>query len=177
MQPLTLHPPLSYTRQLPRSFNLTNYPDADPPIPGNPCRFDAKQVVPGTSSFFTFRTGQAPDEDQLAAFIHHNGPVSAGIDASVFSLREPGCEARRDCFINATSCATATTMDHSILLTGYGVHAQKGPFWIIKNSWNSSFANAGYIYIQRGVGCGGLCSDPSICGNVFGHGAPATYYE
>ena len=28
----------------------------------------------------------------MAAFIHHNGPVSAGINANVFGLREKGCE-------------------------------------------------------------------------------------
>jgi hypothetical protein len=134
-------------------------------------------VVPGTSNFFTFRTGQAPDEAQLAAFIHHNGPVSAGIDASVFALRQPGCEARGDCFINATACASGTTMDHSIQLTGYGTDAAMGPYWIVKNSWSPRFANGGFIYIARGVGCGGLCGSSDICGNVFGHGQPSSYYE
>jgi hypothetical protein len=134
-------------------------------------------VVPNTANFFTFRTGEAPDEAQLAAFIHHNGPVSAGIGAQVFGLREPGCEARGDCFINATSCATTNEMDHSIQLVGYGTSAEMGKFWIVKNSWSTKFANNGFIYIARDVGCGGLCSDPSICGNVFGHGDPASYYE
>ena len=95
-------------------YNESNYPDADPPIPGNPCKFNAKQVVSGTPNFFTFGTGRAGDEDQLAAFIHHNGPVSAGIGSDVFALRAPGCEERGDCFINATSCATITDTDHSI---------------------------------------------------------------
>ena len=34
----------------------------------------------------------AMQEEQIAAFIHHNGPVSAGINANVFGLREKGCE-------------------------------------------------------------------------------------
>ncbi len=146
-------------------------------MPGNPCVFDAKEVVPETPNFFTFRTGEAPDEAQLAAFIHHNGPVSAGIDASVFGLREPGCEARGDCFINATACATGTTMDHSIVIVGYGSDAVRGDFWIIKNSWSTKFANAGFINVARGVQCGSMCSDPAICGNVFGHGSNASYFE
>jgi len=159
-------------------FNDTKYPDADPPIPGNPCRFDAKEVVPGTPDFFTFRTGEAPSEDQLAAFIHHNGPVSAGIDASVFALREKGCEARGDCFINATACAAvAPQIDHSIVLVGYGTDAVHGKFWTIKNSWSTKFANGGYINVARGVNCAGLCGSSDICGNVFGHGSNASYYE
>ena len=158
-------------------YNLSHYPDADPPIPGNPCRFDAALAVPGTPGFFTLRTGEAPDEAQLAAFIHHNGPVSAGIGAEVFALRAPGCEARGDCFINATSCATQNTIDHSIVIVGYGSDAATGDFWIIKNSWSEKFANGGFINVARGVKCGGMCTSPDICGNLFGHGSNASYYE
>jgi len=159
-------------------FNDSAYPDSDPPVPGNPCAFDASRVVAGTAGFFSFRTGEAPDEAQLAAFVHHNGPVSAGIDASVFALREPGCEARGDCYINASACAAVSNeMDHSIVLVGYGSDARRGDYWTVKNSWSTRFANGGFIDIARGVQCAGICGDPSICGNVFGHGAAASYYE
>ena len=208
-------------------YNLSHYPDVDPPIPNNPCRFDATKVVPDTPKFFTFTTGRAPTEDQMAAFIHHNGPVSAGIGAEVFGLREKGCEARGDCFINATACATQNTIDHSVTVVGYGTDAVKGdyctctgvecgsvprplpylhrtreratpssshstlshaapypfhppplsPSGIIKNSWSEKFANNGFINVQRGVQCGGMCGDPSICGNLYGTGDPASYYE
>jgi hypothetical protein len=174
--PCSLNSTLPHNPRALCSYNLSKYPDQDPPIPGNPCRFQASKVVPATPGFFTFRTGQAPSEDQLAAFIHHNGPVSAGIGAEVFRLREPGCEERGDCFINATACGTETVMDHSIVIVGYGEGAQ-GPFWKIKNSWSTAFANQGFINVARGVGCGGMCSSPDICGNVFGHGSPSSYYE
>jgi hypothetical protein len=56
-------------------YNLTKYPPADPPVPGNPCRYDAEKTVPGSADgFFNATTGNAPSEDQMAAFIHHNGP-------------------------------------------------------------------------------------------------------
>ena len=192
-------------------YNESAYPDVNPPVPGNPCTFDPAKAVPGTPGFFTFRTGEAPDEAQMAAFVYHNGPVSAGIDANVFRLREPGCEARGDCFINATACATGSEMDHSIVIVGFGTSATQGDYWMcvgttrarippapphpltlfhlpfhpppfypccsIKNSWSTRFANAGFINVARGVQCGGLCSDPSICGNVFGTGANSSYFE
>lgn len=197
-------------------YNTTG-PDMDPPIPYNPCRFEPAEAVPGTPGFFTFATGRAPSEDQLAAFIHHNGPVSAGINADVFALREHGCDARGDCFVNATSCAAvAQEIDHSITLVGYGTDAVRGDYWLIKNSWSARWANQGYISVARGVGCAGMCGDTSsecrpahahayalaccrrsparyahrpappttththtaaVCGNVFGHGAPSSYYE
>ena len=40
----------------------------------------------------------------MAAFIHHNGPVSAGINAAVFGLREKGCEKDGSCFITEAMC-------------------------------------------------------------------------
>jgi hypothetical protein len=49
----------------------------------------------------------------------------------VFSLREKGCEARGDCFINATACATQNSIDHSITVVGYGTDPVKGDYWIM----------------------------------------------
>ena len=61
----------------------------DPPIPGKPCRYDAAKVIKGTSnSVFTNITGQAPSEDQLVAFLYHNG-VSGGV-VSLSSSGEEG---------------------------------------------------------------------------------------
>ena len=78
-------------------------------------------------------------------------------------------------------CATATRqVDHSVVLVGYGVDAVNGPYWKIKNSWSTAFANGGYINVFRGVGCAGICSKGGgACGggNLFMHGDPASYYE
>jgi len=45
---------------------------------------------------------------------------------------------------------------HAVTLEGYGVDPATGTkFWIIKNNWNSSWAEAGYFRIVRGVdNCG-----------------------
>jgi len=162
-------------------YNLSNYPDQDPPIPGNPCRYNASLVVPGTINFFNASTGKAPSEEQMAAFVHHNGPVSAGINADVFGLREAGCEASSSCFITSAMCddpkIKGKGIDHSILVVGYGTHPAKGDYWIIKNSWSAKFANAGYINVARGVQCASMCSSAGICGNVFAAGDPASYFE
>lgn len=159
-------------------YNLSSYPDQDPPIPGNPCRYSAAKTVPGTPGYFNGTTGRAPDEDQLAAFILHNGPVAAGINSDVFGLRAKNCEATGDCFITKQMCAQVSQdIDHSIVVIGYGTDAVNGPFWRIKNSWSTAFANSGYIDVARGLNCAGLCGDPSICGNVFAHGDPAAYFE
>ena len=62
-------------------------------------------ISPGTADgAFTNSTGAAPSEEQLAAFLHHNGPVQTGINANVFGLRAKGCEAAGDCFITRAMC-------------------------------------------------------------------------
>ena len=114
-------------------YNETGYPDSDPPVPGNPCRYDKSKVVAGTAGgAFTSFTGGAPSEDQLVAFVHHNGPTQTGIDADVFGLREPGCEATGTCWITKAMCAKVAgkDIDHSILLVGYGTDPVKGDYWV-----------------------------------------------
>ena len=115
-------------------YNETDYPDSDPPVPGNPCRYDKSKVVAGTpGGAFTNFTGGAPSEDQLVAFVHHNGPTQTGIDADVFGLRKAGCEATGDCWIDASMCAKVAgkDIDHSILLVGYGTDPVKGDYWFV----------------------------------------------
>ena len=155
-------------------YNLTG-PDMDPPIPGNPCRFDAAKVVKGSGAgAFTNATGAAPSEDQLVAFVHRNGPTQTGIASDVFALRKADCEATGDCFITASMCEKVTgDIDHSVTLTGYGTDPVHGDYWIVKNSWSTQFANSGFIFVQRGVSCGHI----DCCGNLFTMGDPASYYE
>jgi len=115
-------------------YNTTG-PDMDPPIPNNPCRFDAAAVVPGSGGgFFNGSTGHATSEAQLAAFVFHNGPTTIGINADVLGLREKGCEARGDCFITADMCAKVAgqDIDHLITLVGYGTDAARGDYWIVR---------------------------------------------
>jgi len=157
-------------------YNESAYPDSDPPVPGNPCRFDKSKVVKGSAGgAFTNFTGGAPTEDQLVAFVHHNGPTQTGIDSDVFGLRKAGCEATGDCWITADMCAKVAgkDIDHSILLVGYGTDKAKGDYWIVKNSWSTAFANGGFIYVQRGVNCGQI----ACCGNTFTYGDESAYYQ
>jgi len=57
-----------------------------------------------------------------------------------------------------TSSSCGITMDHAVLVTGYGVTTGKTPFWIVKNSWGSSWGLSGYVWIGRGG------SGPGVCG-------------
>eukprot|EP00658_Telonema_sp_P-2_P012190 TRINITY_DN14645_c0_g1_i1.p1 TRINITY_DN14645_c0_g1~~TRINITY_DN14645_c0_g1_i1.p1 ORF type:complete len:304 (-),score=75.19 TRINITY_DN14645_c0_g1_i1:315-1226(-) len=157
-------------------YNGTGH-NQDPPIPGRPCRYDRSSVIEGTGGFnFTNTTGNAPSEDQLAAFLYRNGPVNTGINANVFGLRAKGCEATSDCFITAAMCNDPTIksqpIDHSITLTGFGTDPVNGPYWIVKNSWSNKFGNNGFIKVARGISCAHI----DCCGWVPSYGDPAQLY-
>ena len=59
--------------------------------------------------------------------------------------------------IDSPSCGT--TLDHGVLIVGYGEENGK-KYWILKNSWSTSWGEQGYFRILRTDST----NDPGICG-------------
>lgn len=77
-------------------------------------------------------------------------PVTVAIDASC------------DEFMNYASGVftgdCGTELDHDVTVVGYGTHVNGMKYWLIKNSWGTSWGRNGYMIMQRDVNAvEGLC--------------------
>ncbi|KAK0407163.1 hypothetical protein QR680_019045 [Steinernema hermaphroditum] len=83
------------------------------------------------------------DEEALKAAVATVGPISVAIDASHRSFQfagkgvyyEPMCSDQQ--------------LNHAVLVVGYGTDPVEGDFWLVKNSWGTEWADAGYIRMAR----------------------------
>jgi cathepsin L len=76
------------------------------------------------------------------------GPVSVAIEADT----QPFQFYSKGVFSNA---ACGTKLDHAVLLVGSGVSGSQY-YWIVKNSWNTNWGEAGYIRMNRGMNLCGI---------------------
>jgi len=112
----------------------------------NTCNFQPSTIGTKISNF----TMVSSDENQMAAYLIKNGPLAIAANAEEWQFYFGG--------VFYIPCMTS--LDHGILIVGYGVETdifdQTMPFWIVKNSWGADWGESGYIRIERGTGKCGL---------------------
>ncbi|CAF1091665.1 unnamed protein product [Adineta ricciae] len=103
------------------------------------CRFQTKDVGATDTGFADI---PSHDENALQSAIATVGPISVAIDASQSSFHfyhsgvynEPAC--------------SSFQLDHGVLAVGYD--SQSGSdYYIVKNSWGTSWGSDGYIWMSR----------------------------
>jgi len=102
-------------------------------------------ATPTCSSFFC----NSQDEDTLKANLVSYGPISIACDASEWSSYTGGV-------MTSSSCSSSGfKLDHAIQLVGYN-EDESTPYWIVRNSWDTTWGNEGYIYLAMGDNTCGL---------------------
>jgi len=105
------------------------------------CQYQASDDVATVSS-----SNSVSGEDGLYSQLSSGsgGPVSVCVDASSWSDYQGGV---------LTSCGN--NVDHCVQATGYQGYGSSDAYWIVRNSWATSWGENGFIWIQIGQD---LCS-------------------
>lgn len=113
------------------------------------CSSTGAHVGATISSF----TDLPKNEDQLAAWLAQNGPISIGVAVPLGSVWQGYTGG-----IMTASVCPASSPNHGVLLVGFSKNEK---YWIVKNSWGANFGESGYIRLQYGTNTCNLVFSPS----------------
>ncbi|XP_017031315.1 cathepsin L1-like [Drosophila kikkawai] len=103
------------------------------------CKYNKAAIGATVTGFRILPKG---DENKLADAVANIGPISVAINASPRSFQfyskgvynEPACDSEK--------------LNHGVTVVGYGREAGKD-YWLVKNSWGTSWGDKGYIKMLR----------------------------
>ena len=115
---------------------------------GNTCESCSKSAIKVSSCIDVTSRNQLHLKEAVS-----KGPVSIAIEAdtSVFQHYTGGV-------ISSSLCGTS--LDHGVLIVGYGTEDDGTMYWMVKNSWGDSWGENGYLKIARSESE----NDAGICG-------------
>jgi len=116
------------------------------------CRYDDSNRVLTISDY----TEYPRDEELLTNTLSTEGPVSVGIDAGQRSFQHYTSGIYYD-----ANCRKLL-LNHAVLAVGYGSQSD-GDYYIVKNSWGTSWGDKGYVLMARNRdnACG-IASDANL---------------
>uniref|UniRef100_A0A023FWK4 Putative cathepsin l-like cysteine proteinase b n=1 Tax=Amblyomma parvum TaxID=251391 RepID=A0A023FWK4_AMBPA len=103
------------------------------------CHFNRSDVGATDTGFVDIPEG---DEHLLKKAVATVGPISVAIDAShqSFQFYSEGVYDEPEC--------SSENLDHGVLVIGYGTKDGQD-YWLVKNSWGTTWGDEGYIYMTR----------------------------
>lgn len=108
------------------------------------CRHRPDQVVTRCRTPMTLPRG---NEAMLRVALALSGPLPVAIDAGPRSFHS-----YKSGVYNDPDCRNSPrSLNHAVLLVGYGTTKTGGDFWLLKNSWGRSWGDNGYIKMARNL--------------------------
>jgi len=119
------------------------------------CAFSASKIVAKIKGYNDVPKGDCATLLKFATA----QPTSVAIDAQAIMNYQSGVFSNSLC---------GTQLDHGVAVVGYGVDSQSNKnFWIVRNSWGTSWGEQGYIRMSRDVS-----TKTGICGICLAASAP-----
>merc|ERR1711936_262022 len=88
-------------------------------------------------------TSMAPnDQEAVMTHLAEKGPLAVAVYASGWGGYGGGV-------YDGCSFDSNIALNHAVQLVGYGTDETEGDYWIVRNSWGSSWGEGGYIRLQR----------------------------
>ena len=86
-----------------------------------------------------------PHNDYYAILSHiaNVGPLAVNVDASRWRKGYTGG------VFDSCSYGHNINLNHLVQLVGYGTDSEQGDYWLVRNSWGSSWGESGYIRLLR----------------------------
>ncbi|XP_018021969.1 dipeptidyl peptidase 1, partial [Hyalella azteca] len=91
----------------------------------------------------------ACNEDEMLLALVENGPLAVGIEVQDDFMQYSGGIYHHTGLTSAFNPLEET--NHAVLLVGYGQNKQGEKYWIIQNSWGTSWGVDGYVFMRRGT--------------------------
>merc|ERR1712042_96498 len=104
------------------------------------CLYDVTNTAPNVGI-----TGYDTMSNDLEGVMNHLaqvGPLAVAVDASYWGGYRSGV-------FDGCSFDANIGLNHAVQLVGYGTDPAEGDYWIVRNSWGSSWGEDGYIRLQR----------------------------
>ncbi|KAL4453930.1 hypothetical protein ABPG74_003813 [Tetrahymena malaccensis] len=138
-------------------------------ITGN-CTYDQSTTTPEVTLDGYVKL-QANDYNALLYAVATIGPLAVAVDGAKWHSYKSGV-------YNGCDYSQNIDVNHVVVLEGYGTDPELGDYWLIRNSWGTSFGENGYIRLAReskvtcgidyspldGQACAGQNIPTKVCG-------------
>lgn len=109
--------------------------------PRRQCRYNPRNAVATVTGYRTIRSGSEKDLTQAVTQI---GPIAVAMHSTEsFQHYKSGYFYERNCPNDAQS------INHAVLVVGYGTDPKYGKYYIVKNSWATTWGEHGFAKMAR----------------------------